>query len=123
MIYMLTARETTALVLALAADAIQIALFPFFAEGLLSPLDDCLDIGMFLILLKLLGWHPILLPTFAAELIPVVDLCPTWTMAVLIIVWRKRKIQSQPPHSKHLNGLTSAPPSGPISIAPPHTLH
>jgi hypothetical protein len=120
---MLSTRQTTALVLALAADAIQIALFPLFGEGIFSPLDDCLDVAMFLALLKLLGWHPILLPTFAAELIPVVDVCPTWTMAVLIIVWRKRKSKSQPPQSKHLNGLTSAPPSGPISIAPPHKLH
>jgi len=112
---MLTARETTALAFAIIADALQIALFPLFGEGILSPLDDCLDAAMFLILVKLLGWHPILLPTFATELIPVVDLCPTWTLAVLIIVWRKRKIQ--PPQSKHLNGLTSAPPSGPLFTA------
>jgi hypothetical protein len=120
---MLTARETSALVIAIVGDALQIALFPLFAEGLLSPLDDCLDVAMFLALVKLLGWHPILLPTFAAELIPVVDVSPTWTLAVLIIVWRKRKTPSQPPQSTHLNGLTSAPPSGPMSIAPPHKLH
>ncbi len=118
---MLTARETTALLLALAADAVQIALFPLFGEGILSPLDDCLDAAMFLVQVRLLGWHPILLPTMVAELIPIVDACPAWTMAVLIIAWRKRK--SQPPPSKQLNGLTSAPPSGPMSIAPPHELH
>jgi hypothetical protein len=119
----MTARETTALVVAIIADALQIALFPLFAEGVLSPFDDCLDVAMFLLMVKLLGWHTILLPTVAAELIPVIDMSPTWTMSVLIIIWRRRKTQSQPPHSKHLNGLTSAPPSGPMSIAPPHKLH
>jgi hypothetical protein len=41
-------------------------------------------------LVKVLGWHPLLLPTMVAELIPLVDLAPTWTMAILIIMRRKR---------------------------------
>jgi hypothetical protein len=120
---MFTTRETAALVLAIAADAIQVAFFPLFGEGVLSPLDDCLDVAMFLILVKVLGWHTILLPTMAAELIPLVDACPTWTLSVLIIAWGKRTTRSQPPQSKHLNGLTSAPPSGPMSMAALHEPH
>jgi hypothetical protein len=34
------------------------------------------------ILIKLLGWHWAFLPTFAAELVPGLDLFPTWTAAV-----------------------------------------
>lgn len=59
-----------ALTIAILVDAIQIALFPLFAEGALSPLDDLLDIAVAWLLTKLLGWHWAFLPTFIAELVP-----------------------------------------------------
>ena len=67
---------------AILADAIQIVGMPLFAEGGLSPLDTALDIAVGAILIKLLGWHWAFLPTFAAELVPGLDLFPTWTAAV-----------------------------------------
>ena len=67
------------------ADAIQIALFPLFAEGALSPLDDLLDIAVAWLLTKLLGWHWVFLPSFIAELVPGLDLVPSWTIAVLYV--------------------------------------
>ena len=67
---------------AIMADAIQIVGMPLFVEGGFSPLDTALDVIVGGILIKLLGWHWAFLPTFAAELVPGLDLFPTWTAAV-----------------------------------------
>jgi hypothetical protein len=67
---------------ALSADALQIAILPIFAEGALSPADSLLDLAVAAILIRLLGWHWAFLPTLLAELVPGLDLFPTWTMAV-----------------------------------------
>jgi hypothetical protein len=83
-------RFRVALILAMAADALQIFGFPLFAEGALSPADDVLDIAVAAVLVQLLGWHWEFLPAFLAELLPGVDLVPFWTMAV-ISVYRKWK--------------------------------
>lgn len=70
---------------ALGADALQIAAFPFFAEGGVSPADSVLDLIVAFVLIRLLGWHWAFLPTLAAELIPGADLFPTWTAAVWFV--------------------------------------
>src|SRR5439155_2938811 len=79
----LRSRFQAAMILAIAADALQIFVFPLFAEGALSPADDVLDLAVALVLVRLLGWHWEFLPAFAAELVPGVDLVPFWTLAVL----------------------------------------
>ena len=83
-------RFRAALILALAADALQMFGFPFFVEGALSPADDALDVAVAAVLVHLLGWHWEFLPTFFAELVPGVDLVPFWTLAVAN-VYRKWK--------------------------------
>lgn len=80
----------TAMLLAIAADILQIAVFPMFVEGALSPADDILDLGMAALLTNLLGWHWEFLPSFFAKLVPGVDLVPFWTLAV-VNVWRKAR--------------------------------
>jgi hypothetical protein len=75
-------RLPTAMMLAVAADALQIFVLPAFGEGALSPLDDVLDVAVAVGLVRLLGWHWEFLPAFAAELVPGVDLVPFWTLAV-----------------------------------------
>jgi hypothetical protein len=80
----------TAMMLALAADALQLVLLPLFAEGALSPADDILDLGVGAMMIHLLGWHWEFLPSFLAKLVPGVDLVPFWTIAV-VNVWRKAK--------------------------------
>ena len=67
---------------AILADAIQLVGMPLFVEGGFSPLDTALDVIVGGIVIKLLGWHWAFLPTFAAELVPGLDLFPTWTAAV-----------------------------------------
>src|SRR2546422_3444648 len=79
-----------AMILAIAADALQIFVFPLFGEGALSPADDVLDLAVAAVLVNLLGWHWEFLPAFAAELVPGLDLVPFWTLAV-VNVYRKWK--------------------------------
>lgn len=84
------AQFRSAMVLAIAADALQLVIFPVFAPGALSPADDVLDLGVAALMVHLLGWHWEFLPSFLVKLVPGVDLVPFWTMAVAN-VWRKAK--------------------------------
>jgi len=86
------------MILAMAADALQIFVFPLFAEGALSPADDVLDIAVAAVLVNLLGWHWEFLPAFLAELVPGVDLVPFWTMAVISVYrkWKQTVIAEEP---------------------------
>src|SRR5271163_2359641 len=68
--------------IAIAADTLQIAAFPFFIEGAISPADSALDLIVAFVMIRLLGWHWAFLPSAAAKLIPGADLFPTWTAAV-----------------------------------------
>jgi hypothetical protein len=70
---------------AIAVDAIQIGALPLFAAGGLSPADGLLDAVAAIVLIQLLGWHWAFLPTLAAELVPGLDLFPTWTAAVFFV--------------------------------------
>jgi hypothetical protein len=83
-------RLKAALLLAIAADVAQIAVLPLFVEGYASPADDLLDLCIGGVLTLLLGWHWEFLPSFAAKLIPGVDLVPLWTLAVAN-VYRKTR--------------------------------
>ena len=78
------------MILAIVADALQIAVFPLFVQGALSPAEDVLDFGVGALMVHLLGWHWEFLPSFFAKLVPGVDLVPFWTMAVAN-VYRKSK--------------------------------
>ena len=69
-------------ILAIAADVAQIVVFPLFVGGAASPWDDALDLLVAGAMIRLLGWHWAFLPTFFAELVPGLDLVPTWTAAV-----------------------------------------
>lgn len=69
---------------ALGADVTQIALLPLLFAGAISPVDDVIDVVTALLLTWLIGWHWAFLPTFVAELVPFVDLVPTWTFAAFL---------------------------------------
>ena len=88
-----------ALLLAIAADALQLVLLPVFVEGAISPADDLLDLGIAALMVHLLGWHWEFLPSFFAKLVPGVDLVPFWTIAVAN-VWRKAKREARIPPEK-----------------------
>src|SRR5579872_2865776 len=90
------ARLRAALALAIAADLVQMAVFPLFIEGAASPADDVLDLAMAGVLSFLLGWHWEFAPSFLGKLVPGVDFVPLWTMAVAN-VWRKSgRVSAEP---------------------------
>ena len=70
--------------IAIAADFLQIALFPLFAEGFVSVLDDVLDVIVCFAVTMLVGWHYSFLPSFLLKVVPFADLVPSWTIAVFL---------------------------------------
>jgi hypothetical protein len=84
-----------AFAVAICADAIELGLMPFFSEGFASPADDFLDAVTCVILTLMMGWHFAFMPSFLFKLIPMVDLAPTWTIAVLIASRSRRVVNSE----------------------------
>ena len=79
-------RVRLAYAVAIAADVLQFALGPFgwpFA-------DELLDVVAAAATWRLLGFHPLLLPTFVLEAVPIADLLPTWTGCVALVVSMRR---------------------------------
>ncbi len=103
-------RIRAARIVALAADFAQIVALPVFSEGIASPINDVLDVAVAVTLVALLGWHWSLLPSFLAELVPLVDLVPTWSATVFLIT-----------RGGHASGPDAAPPTPtqpPVSAPP-----
>jgi len=93
-------RVTTAYVAAVVTDGLQLLAGPL---GWLA-FDQALDAVAAVLMWRLLGFHPLLLPTFVVEFLPVADLLPTWTGCVaLVVALRKRQQRSVP-----------APPQGTV---------
>jgi hypothetical protein len=63
--------------------------------------DQVLDVAAAVLMWRLLGFHPLLLPTFVVEFLPVADLLPTWTGCVAVVVaLRKRQQRTAPSQSQ-----------------------
>jgi hypothetical protein len=123
-----TPEQRMAWTIAIAADALQIAAFPLFAEGGISPADSLLDIVVGFFMIRLLGWHWAFLPTIAAELIPGADLFPTWTAAVWFVTRQQTNVDASygdvsydvNTDSSHANAeADSKSPSSEPEILPP----
>jgi hypothetical protein len=65
-------------------DVLQFAIFPLMFQGLLSPVNTAVDVIMAVVFTLMIGWHWALIPTFISELVPFLDLVPTWTAAVFL---------------------------------------
>jgi hypothetical protein len=102
---------------AIAADTLQIAAFPLFAEGALSPADSVLDLIVAFVMIRLLGWHWAFLPTAAAKLIPAADLFPTWTAAVWFVTRQKLSAHSEESYDSDFNSDPN--PKADVEILPP----
>lgn len=89
-------------VVAMAADGIQILALPLFAPGAFSPADSVIDVAVAAILTRLLGWHWAFLPTLIAELIPGLDLFPTWTAAVFYVSCQLARRPEPDIYAEHL---------------------
>jgi hypothetical protein len=93
------------MILAIIADLLQVVVFPLFVEGAASPADDILDSCIGAVLVWLLGWHWEFLPSFAAKLVPGVDLVPFWTMAVANVYRKQKRIVAA------VEGVSEEPPA------------
>jgi len=75
--------------IAIGVDATQVLLPVVFGAGIV-PWEIALDLLAMAALTRLIGWHWAFLPTFAIELLPMIDLVPTWTAAMWIVSRSKR---------------------------------
>ena len=85
-------RLVLALIIAVIADAFVFLIGPFGW----SFLDEIVDVATALLLMLLLGFHPLFLPAFVVELFPMVDMLPTWTACVLVVAGLRRKKSAAP---------------------------
>lgn len=86
-------RVRKAWIVALVADAVQWVALPLLIPGAASPFNFALEAVVSIMLFRLLGWHPALLPALLGELIPGVALVPAWTIAVFIATRGRRALQ------------------------------
>ena len=88
--------------IAVAADASQLILGPM---GWVL-FDETVDVVAMSLLVFVIGFHPLFLPTFVVEFMPVTDMLPTWTGCVAVVIALRRKQQpaepvSPPPPSRN----------------------
>jgi hypothetical protein len=108
-------RMAAAWIVAIIADGLQLPLNMAFATGLLSvPAEIAivvLDVAAFAMLTALLGFHWRLLPFFAAEAVPGLDLLPTWTASVAWLTWERKgkRLPIFPPETTAIESSTSQP--------------
>lgn len=100
--------------IAVIADAVQIGLMPLFLEGALSTANDVLDVAVALAMTALVGWHWAFLPAFVTELVPFLDLVPSWTAAVFIAT----RNSGVPIDAKDVTPLSTPPTSLPPAKPP-----
>ena len=77
----------TAYAVAVAIDVAQFLLGPFGWVGF----DEVLDAAAMVAMTRLLGFHPLFLPTFVLEFVPFTDMLPTWTGCVMLVVRARRR--------------------------------
>jgi hypothetical protein len=88
-------RIVLALAIAVIADGLQ------FLFGLLPVVDQGIDVITMVLTSWVIGFHWLLLPTFALEFVPVLDELPTWTACVIaVIALRRREQRALPPPDK-----------------------
>jgi len=88
-------RIVLALAAAASADSLQFFLGPL---GWVV-IDQVIDVVAFALTIWAIGFHLLLLPTFIAEVFPVVDMLPTWTACVIAVIALRKREQNNPPPS------------------------
>lgn len=69
-------------------DAVQLAV------GSIPFVDQGLDVVTMVVTSMALGFHPLLLPTFVLECIPLADVLPTWTGCTAAVVMLRKRAQA-----------------------------
>jgi hypothetical protein len=84
-------RMIAAMSVAVVVDLVQLALGPL---GFLV-IDEALDVITAVVITLSIGFHPLLLPTFIAELLPLVEMVPTWTACTLAVLALRKRAQAR----------------------------
>ncbi len=79
--------------------AVAVAVVADGLQWMLGPLgwllfDEIIDVIAMVLTSLLLGFHWMLLPTFILECVPLVDLLPTWTGCVAVLIAMRKKSQA-----------------------------
>ena len=111
-------RIAVALGAAVAADGLQMLLGPLGWWGA----DEGIDLSAMVLTTLALGFHPLLLPTFVMEFVPLVDMLPTWTGCVVAVIALRKRAERPP--AATVPPIVDAPPvnAPPLQIgagAPP----
>ena len=102
-------RIAAVLVIAAVSDALQVLTQPVAWAFV----PAAIDVVAMVLTTALLGFHPLLLPTFIIELFPIVDALPTWTGCVAVVIALRKR-------SEPIEVSVSAPP--PVTPAEPPLL-
>jgi hypothetical protein len=93
-------RIVLAFAIAVVADAIQFPIAAATATGILALPGEAADFIVDCVAMAatsaILGFHWLLLPSVLLEAIPGLDLLPTWTGCVALVVRHRRKEQALP---------------------------
>ena len=88
-------RMWLAYAVAVVADTIQLG------GSFLGPpgwmLDNGVDVVAMVLQTLILGFHPLLLPTFILKAVPMLDALPTWTGCTFVVVALRRRQQNPAP--------------------------
>ena len=87
------ARKRWAIAIAAASDVAQWFVLPVSVEGGVSPVEVGIDAVTALLILLVVGFHWRLAIALIAELVPGLDLAPTWTAVVLSLPTEKPALQ------------------------------
>ena len=112
------AQKSAAIAIAGCADLIQLGLAPFFFEGAMSPFEDVLDFFVALLLMMVCGFRWQFVLAFAMELIPGLDLLPTWTAVVLLIPSGSPEVGFEVMPNEASSEYGGAPPVQPPALPP-----
>ena len=82
-----------AMAVAVVADGLQLLLAPF----MWTFIDSLIDVVAMILTMWILGFHLLLLPTFLIELVPAVDILPTWTACVAAVIAFRKTGEKPPP--------------------------
>lgn len=76
---------------------------------------DCIVMGA---MTRILGFHWMFLPTFCVEVIPGLDMLPTWAGCVAFVVWRRKKEEAEQAKMPPLNSVIDVQEVTVVSAAP-----
>lgn len=107
-------RIALAFAIALITDAVQILLGP---PGWLIA-DELLDVITMVLVSAVIGFHPLLLPTFVIEFVPMIDMIPTWTGCVAAVVMLRRRQHGPAPIDIESTVVSTTPPPLPTNPGP-----